>query len=136
MMKDKKNFQGSAFWQIIFPALVGILLTALLCVWIVLDGKPADISRFAEISTILLVIPVIIVSLLSFVILGFLIYLIQRMIIGIPPFTIRVLDFLDGIKSASDSISAAIVQPVISPLAILAGIRKLFSKKGTRFRIE
>jgi len=136
MDKEKKRSRGSEFWQIIFPALMGLILIGLLCALVVVGVNPVEITRFAEISTVLLVIPVVIISLLSFVILGLFIYLVQRLIIGIPPISTRILDFLDQIRTAVQKFSDTIIQQVINPAAIITAIRNLFIKKGTRYRVE
>jgi len=136
MEEKKKVSRGSEFWQIIFPALIGLALIGFLCVWVVIGVNPGELTRFAEISTVLLVIPVITLSLFSFIILGFLIYLVQRLIVGLPPVTIKILEFLDKVKGVVKKVSETIVQPVISPAAIATGIRNLFSKNGNRYRIE
>ena len=136
MDEEKKGSRGSEFWQIIFPALMGLILIGLLCAWVVVGVNPVEITRFAEISTVLLVIPVIIISLLSFVILGLFIYLVQRLIVGIPPISTRILGFLDQVKTAVQKVSDAIIQPILNPAAIIIAIRNLFIKKGTRYRVE
>lgn len=136
MAEKKKTSRGSEFWQIFFPTLVGLILIGLICAWIVVGVSPGNISRFAEISTVLLVIPVIFFSLFAFLLLGLLIYLIQRLIQVIPPFTTQVVEILEKIQQAVSNISELIVRPVIQPTSVITGIRNIFSKKGTRYRIE
>ncbi len=136
MAEKKKTSRGSEFWQIIFPGLVGLILVGLLCAWIVVAVSPGNISRFAEVSTVLLVIPVLFFSLFSLILLGLLIYLVQRIIRVIPPFTTRVVEFLEKIQEAVRKISEVIVKPVFQPTSVLTVIRNLFTKKGTRYRIE
>jgi hypothetical protein len=136
MTEKKKISRGSDFWQIIFPALVGLILVGLLCTWIVISVSPGNISRFAEISTVLLVIPVIFFSLFTFILLGLLIYLVQRMILVIPPFAAQVVEFLEKVQEFVHNFSESIVKPVIQPTSVILGIRNLFSKKKDRYRIE
>jgi hypothetical protein len=136
MAEKKKTSRGSEFWQIIFPGLVGLILVGLLCAWIVVAVSPGNISRFAEVSTVLLVIPVLFFSLFSLILLGLLIYLVQRIIRVIPPFTTRVVEFLEKIQEAVRKISEVIVKPMFQPTSVLTVIRNLFTKKGTRYRIE
>ena len=136
MDEKKKLSKGSEFWQIFFPGLAALILVGLACAWVVVGVNPGEIGRFAEISTVLLVIPVLIFSLLSFIILGLLIYLVQKMILGIPPYSARLLDFLTKLKSAVQKISDTFAQPVIRPMALISGIRSIFSKKDTRYRVE
>ena len=136
MAKKIKVTRGSEFWQIFFPALVGLILVGLLCAWVVISISPGNISRFAEISTALLVIPVLFFSLFAFILLGLLIYLVQRIIMVIPPFTTRVVEFLDKVQEIVHNISESIVKPVIQPTSVIMGIRNIFSKKNNRYRIE
>lgn len=136
MAEKKKTSRESEFWQIIFPGLVGLILVGLLCAWIVVAVSPGNISRFAEASTVLLVIPVLFFSLFSLLLLGLLIYLVQRIIRVIPPFTTRVVEFMEKIQEAVRKISEVIVKPAIQPTSVITGIRNLFTKKGIRYRIE
>ncbi len=136
MTGKKKATRGSDLWQIFFPTLVGLILVGLLCAWIVVAVSPGNISRFAEISTVLLVIPVLFFSLFSLLLLGLLVYLVQRIIQVIPPFTTQVVEFLEKIQEAVRKISEVIVKPVIQPSSMITGIRNIFAKKGARYRIE
>ena len=136
MTEKSKTTKGSEFWQIFFPTLVGLILVGLICAWIVVGVSPGNISRFAEISTVLLVIPVLFFSLFAFLLLGLLIYLVQRVIQVIPPFTTQAVEFLEKIKQAVQKISELIVKPVIQPTSVITGIRNIFSKNGNRYRIE
>ena len=136
MTEKKKNSRGSDIWQIFFPALVGLILIGTLCAWVVVGVSPGYISRFAEISTVLLVIPVLISAIFILLLLGLLIYLVQRLIQVIPPFTTRVVKFLEKIQEVVQKISDVIVKPVIQPASVITGIRNILAKKGPRYRIE
>jgi len=136
MAEKKLTPKGSEFWQIFFPALIGLILVGLLCTWIVLSVSPGNITRFSEISTVLLVIPVLFFSLFSFVLLGLLIYLVERLIRVIPPFTIQVVEILDKVQEFVHNISETIVKPIIQPTSTITAIRNIFSKRNNRYRIE
>jgi len=136
MAEKKKSSRGSEFWQIIFPALAGLILIGLLCAWVVVSASPGSLSRLAEISTVLLVLPIILVSSLAFLLLGGLIYLVQRLIQAIPPLTGKAVDFLRKIQSGIRGVADFIVKPVIQPSALLTGMRSIFSRKNTRYRVE
>ena len=111
MAEKNSSPKGSEFWQIYFPALLGLIFIGLICAWVVIGVSPANVTRMAEISTVLLVIPVLIFSLLNFVLLGLLIYLVQRMIQALPPFTSRILDLLEAVRNWVEKFSELIVQP-------------------------
>ncbi|MCK4800679.1 MAG: hypothetical protein KAS84_01705 [Anaerolineales bacterium] len=127
---------GSSFWQIIFPALIGFIIILLICVWLVINISPGNLSRFAEISTVLLVLPVLFFSLIIMLILAAAVILVIRLIRGIPPITNQILEFLSKIQDGVRKISQLIVNPVIQPARILGGIRSLLIRKKSRYRIE
>jgi hypothetical protein len=102
----------------------------------VLNAGEGSISRWSEISTVLLVIPVLFLSLFPAAILVGLIVLVGKVYGAIPPVTQRILDFLNKIQSAIKKISKILVQPVIQPSALLGGLRNIISGKGSKYRIE
>ena len=136
MAEKKESPAGSSFWQIIFPAIAGTILILLVCVWVASGVGPGNISRFAELSTVLLILPVLLFSLIILVILGACVYLSVRMIRGLPPITSRIGEFLDKIRDGASRVSKFIVQPVIQPSAYLKGFKSIFSREKSRYRIE
>jgi ABC-type dipeptide/oligopeptide/nickel transport system permease component len=119
-MAEKKSPRGSEFWQIIFPTLVGAVLMLALGIWFGLTGSAGNISRFAHISTVLLSIPVFIVSLVFGLVLVGLIYLVGRLLGGIPPVAEKLLHFLDRIRDTAGRASRSVAKLVIEPTAKLA----------------
>jgi len=136
MAEKKKAPAGSPFWQIIFPTVVGTLLLLLLGIWIILYSSTGTVSRFAEISTVLLVIPVMFSSLLLFLILGGLIVLVLKIIRGLPAITEWILDKLEWFQTAARTISDTAAIPVVRPAAFLAGIRRIFAKENSDIQID
>lgn len=136
MEKRKEPAAGSGFWQIIFPTIIGTIVILLVCVWVVIDVGAGNITRFAELSTVLLVIPVLFFSLISLFVLGALIYLVVRLMHGLPSITSRILEFLEKIREVVGKISDFVVKPVIQPTAILRGIREVLPRKKSRYKIE
>ena len=136
MAEKRESPAGSSFWQIIFPAVGGTILILLICVWVVSGVGAGNISRFAELSTVLLILPVLFFSLIILVVLGACVFLSVRMIRGLPPITSRIVEFLDKIRDGVSKFSEIIVQPVIQPTAYLKGFRAIFSREKTRYRIE
>lgn len=130
MADNKRTRAGSTFWQITFPALIGSLIILMLGAWIVLESNPGTISRFAELSTVLLVIPVFFSSLLLLVVLGALIYLVLKIIGGLPSITGRILSVLEKIQHGAEVISKNIAKILIGPTVFLAGFRRKKSKEG------
>jgi len=136
MAEKKKVPAGSFFWQIIFPTIVGTLLILFVGIWIILYTNPGNVSRFAEISTVLLVIPVLFSSLFVLLLLGALIILVIKIIQGLPSITGWILDKLEWIRKTVQTVSENAVVPVVRPAAILAGIRRAFSKNNADIQID
>jgi len=128
-MDEKKDSPaGSGFWQIVFPSLVAAIAIILVCVLVVLDAGNENISRFSEISTVLLVLPVFFFSLIVLIILGACIILVSRLMGWIPPFTQRILEFLVKVQEVVKKLADIVAQPIIRPSALLGGFRNLISK--------
>jgi len=136
MAEKKKAPAGSSFWQIIFPALVGALLLLLVGIWVILYTSPGNISRFAEISTVLLVIPVLFSSLLLMLLMGAFIVLVIKIIQGLPTITGWILDKLERVQKGVRVVSENAAGPVIRPLVLLAGIRRIFTKDKPEVQID
>ena len=136
MTEKKKAPRGSFFWQIMFPTLVGTLLILFVGVWIILYTSPGTISRFAEISTVLLVIPVIFSSLFWLLLFGALIALVIKIIQGLPSIAEWILDKLERIQKGIQTVSETAVMPVVRPAALFAGIRRIFSKGDSDIKID
>ena len=120
MAEKRKSPQGSEFWQIIFPTLVGATMIFGLGIWFGITGSTGSLARFAEISTVLLVVPTGLAVLLMGLLLGGAAYLFGRLIEGIPPLTGKVLDFLEKIRAGVKQVSSAAARLVIEPAAVLA----------------
>jgi hypothetical protein len=136
MAEKKGSPAGSSFWQINFPAVIGLIIIFLICVWVAMNISPGNLSRFAEISTVLLVLPVVFFSLIIMLILAAAVILVIRLIRGIPPITRQILEFLSKVQDGVKKISQMIVNPVIQPTGLLEGIRSLIISKKSRYRSE
>ncbi|RLD07359.1 MAG: hypothetical protein DRI65_04855, partial [Chloroflexota bacterium] len=136
MAEKKKAPAGSFFWQIIFPTLIGTLLLLLLGIWIILYTSPGNVSRFADLSTVLLVITVLFSSLLVMLLLGALIALVIKIIQGLPSITGWILDKLEWVQKSVQAISEIAAVPVVRPAALLAGIRRIFTKDNSEVQID
>jgi len=128
MAEKNKSPRGSDFWQILFPTLLGAVLILALGIWFGLTASSGNLSRFAEISTALLVIPVCMAALLFALVLVGLIYLVSKLIQGIPPITVWMLEILDKIRAGAELGSRSLARLVIEPAAILA----VFQRKRDR----
>jgi len=136
MAEKKESPAGSSFWQIIFPAAAGTIFILLICIWVASGVGTENISRFAELSTVLLILPVLFFSLIILVVLSAFVVLSVRMIRGLPPITSRIVEFLNKIRDGVSRFSEIIVQPVIQPTAYLKGFKSIFSREKPRYKIE
>ncbi|MEJ2413204.1 MAG: hypothetical protein P8Y34_09475 [Anaerolineales bacterium] len=124
-MEEKKKYPaGSNFWQIILPTSLGAVLIVLAGLWFVLSAGPGNVSRFAEISTVLLVIPVLFFSLLIGLILAGMIYAITKIMDWIPRMTAPVLTILEKIRQAAGMVSKNSARMVIEPASWMAGFKR------------
>ncbi|HAV78760.1 MAG TPA: hypothetical protein DCX53_15530 [Anaerolineae bacterium] len=117
--------------QIILPVLLTMLLVIALIVIINVaifrDG--VDVGRWAAVSTIWIVIPIMIGMLIFLVFLGGLIYLIGRLLNITPTYTGHAQDFIykvaDYIKRGAD----AVIKPIIGLEGFIAKMNAFFGRK-------
>ncbi|MFN2111799.1 MAG: hypothetical protein ACK2TT_01645 [Anaerolineales bacterium] len=124
MVEKKKQPAGSNFWQVIFPTSLGAVLVILIGAWFVFYSSSGNVSRFAEISTVLLVIPVYIIALVVGLVLVGLIYLVTRIMGWIPGAADPILKALDKIRQGASLLSKTSARVVIEPASWAAGIRR------------
>jgi len=117
-------------WQIILPiVLVALLIVALIVLINVATFRDGgDVARWAAISTIWIVAPIMIGLLIFTVLLGGLVYLMKRLLNITPTYTGMAQDYVylavSYIKRATD----ALVQPVLQLNGILASLIAFFEK--------
>ena len=117
-------------WQIILPVVLTSLLFIALIVLINIatfrDG--GDVGRWAAVSTIWIVIPIMLGMLIFLALLVGLVYLMKRLLDITPTYTGMAQDYVHiaagYIKRAAD----AVVKPVLQLNGILAGITAFFER--------
>ena len=125
-----KRHRKQVMRQIILPmVLTSVLFIALIVLINVATFRDGgDVGRWAAISTIWIVIPIMIGLLIFIAILGGLVYLMQRLLNITPTYTSLAQDYVylaEGyIKRAAESI----VKPVVQLNGILASILAFFEK--------
>jgi len=100
------------FWQIILPLIVALTLLVTGAVFVVIGGD-SQARLWADISTIWLVAPVLILALLGLVVLGFLVYAVARLLKATPRFTSKAQDFDRRISSGTRQAPDTSVKPVL-----------------------
>ena len=136
MEEKRKNPAGSPFWQIAMPIILGVILIVMLGVWTVLSVSPGNVSRFAEISTVLLLIPYMGLSLIGALLLVGLIVLTIKIIAGLPTYTRKILEFVDRVNATVKRVSDAAVAPVIRPAAFLSGLKGIWRREEKEIDID
>jgi len=126
-----KRHRKQLVWQIILP----IVLTALLIVALIVIINIAtfrdngDVARWAAVSTIWIVIPIMIGMLIFLALLVGLIYLMMKLLNITPTYTSLAQDYVykaEGyIKRAAD----AVVKPVLQIEGLRASIKAVFGRK-------
>ena len=117
--------------QIILP----VVLAALLCIAMVVlvniatfrdDG---DVARWAAVSTIWIVLPIMIASLIFFVLLAGLIYLLAQLLGIVPVYTDKAQDFVRMVSLRVRRAADMSVQPIIYLDGIGASIKAFLGRK-------
>ena len=117
--------------QIILPVVIAALLFVALIVLINVATfrDNGDVARWAAISTIWIVIPIMVASLIFLLVLGGLVYLMKRLLNITPTYTGLAQDFVHKLAIRIRLAADAVVKPVIFVDGIGASINKLLGRK-------
>lgn len=117
-------------WKIIFPVVLSVVLCIAMIVLINVATfrNGGDVARWAAVSTIWIVVPIIIGMLIFFVLLAGLVYLMYRLLSITPTYTGLAQDYVHKaaiyVKRGAD----AAVKPIINLNGILASISAFFER--------
>ena len=125
-----KRHRKQLVWQIILPVvLTSILIVALIVLINVATFRDGgDVGRWAAISTIWIVIPIMLGLLIVTALLGGLVYLMQKLLNVTPTYTSLAQDYVYLAEGYIKRASEAIVKPVLQFNGILASINAFFEK--------
>jgi hypothetical protein len=125
-----KRHRKQLVWQIIMPVVLTSLLLIALIVLINIatfrDG--GDVGRWAAISTIWIVIPIMLGLLIVLALVGGLVYLMQKLLNVTPTYTGMAQDYVYLAQGYIKRATEAIVKPVLQLNGILASIIAFFEK--------
>jgi hypothetical protein len=117
-------------WQIILPmvltALLFIALIVLINIATFRDG--GDVARWAAISTIWIVVPIMIGLLIVLALLGGLVYLMMKLLNVTPTYTSLAQDYVYLAVGYIKRATEALVKPVLQINGILASLNAFFEK--------
>jgi len=125
-----KKHRKQLVWQIIFPMAMTVVLCIALIVLINIATfrDNGDVARWAAVSTIWIVIPIMIGLLIFLALVGGLVYLMFRLLDITPTYTGLAQDYVNKaavyIKRGAD----ALVKPVINLNGIFASINAFFER--------
>ena len=118
-------------WQIILPVVLTALLIVALIVLVNIAtfNQGGDVGRWAAVSTIWIIIPVMLAGLILLALIGAVIYLLARLLNIAPTYTGMAQDYVHKaagyIKRAAD----AVVKPILLLDGIGASIKAFFGRK-------
>jgi heme/copper-type cytochrome/quinol oxidase subunit 2 len=126
-----KRHRKQLAWQIILPMVLSVVLCIALIVLIGFatfrDG--GDVARWAAISTIWIVVPIMIGSLIVLALLGGLVYLMAKLLHIMPTYTALAQDYAHKAAGYIKRGADAVVKPVFFIDGLGASIRAFFGRK-------
>jgi hypothetical protein len=125
-----KAHRKQVIWQIIIPLALAIGVALVLAVLAGIAGTE-EVSIWADISVIFLVIPVIIVSLLLLLLLMFGVFGVGKALKIIPQYTYHAQEVISKIEQGICKVSDGTVQPFIRVRGISAALHALISTLGS-----
>jgi uncharacterized BrkB/YihY/UPF0761 family membrane protein len=113
------------FWQIMLPMLIGVLLVLTVAFLIIFTGpqSSSDLSRWADVSTIWLILPSLFITLIFLIILSSFVYLITVVLRITPRYALIVQLYFEIAKHKVSYYSNRITQPIIKTKGIWAVVR-------------
>ncbi|MEW6084739.1 MAG: hypothetical protein AB1607_09105 [Chloroflexota bacterium] len=126
-----KRHRREMVWQIILPVALTALLIVVLIVLINIAtfNQGGDVGRWAAVSTIWIVIPVMVAGLILLALLGALVYLMKRLLGITPTYTGIAQDFVHKAAAYIKRGTEMAVKPVLFLDGIGASIKAFFGRK-------
>ncbi len=118
-------------WKIIFP----VVLSSVLCIGLVVLINIAtfrsggDVQRWADISTMWIAIPIMVLLLVVFALLGGIVYLLTKLLNIAPPYTAMVQEFFYKIEGYARRGADAAAEPFIFIDSIGASINRFLGRQ-------
>ena len=126
-----KRHRKQLAWQVILPVVLAAILMVGLIVLIVFATfrDNGDVGRWAAISTIWIVIPVMVAGLILFIILGGIVYLLKYLLNIAPVYTGQAQDFAHLLAGYIKRMADATVKPIFFVDGIGASINRFLGRK-------
>jgi hypothetical protein len=118
----RSKHRREVLWQITVPATIVILMLVILS-WLFWNAQPGKQSQWADISVIMMTIPMLLVALITVVIQAASIYALVRLIKVLPVYSFRGFNLLVMIGWKAGTIEDKIVRPFVEVRAFKASVR-------------
>lgn len=124
----RRAHRREVWWQIVLPLLLGVILAAA-ALFNLVTGRVGNVQNAAELATIFLTIPVMIIGVLFFILTVFLIFAVGRVMHWIPAQTFKVQQLAD--KASLQTIRSAnlLAGPLLFIDSWVSAIRTIFRKR-------
>jgi FtsH-binding integral membrane protein len=126
-----QNHRRQFWWQVFLPMFLAVLIIVAVAVLVGMAtfGENGDSPRWAAISTIWLVIPIMAFGLLFLAILLGFIYLLAQALKVTPPYTAKAQYYVNRGASEAKRFSDLATKPVLFIEGIKASLRAIFGRK-------
>ncbi len=126
----QRKHRQEVLWQISVPLAVGVLLVLLAAAGVIYAGATGRgaVDRWASISTIWLILPMLFVTLLFTLLTAAFAYGIIYLIGVLPGYAHKVQDFFVLVESRVKKAADGVVEPALRVQSLLAGLRALRRK--------
>lgn len=126
-----KRYRTELAWQIILPVVISaILIVALIVLVNVATFRDnGDVGRWAAISTLWIVIPIMVAGFIFLIVLGGIVYLLKYLLQVTPIYTGQAQDFVHKVANYIKRVADATVKPVFFVDGIGASINRLVGRK-------
>ena len=115
-------------WQILVPIIVALILVIVASVAVAM-GCDASTSRWADASTIWIIIPLLVFAFISFIILGGIIYGMAKLLDITPIYTQKLTVLIRLAAEKIEDIADASAKPIFFAEGISASIKSFFRQK-------
>lgn len=115
------------FWQIIFPMLIGVLLVLVVSIIVLLSAthEATNLSRWADVSLIWLILPSLFFALLLLIFLGGVVYLVTVLLQITPRYACIIQNYFELGKYKVIQISHQITSPIVKGKSMWAVVRNV-----------
>jgi len=125
--RHRKQLTGQIILPVVFAALVCIASIVLVNIATFRDN--GDVARWAAVSTIWIVIPIMITSLIFLAVLVGLVYLLGKLLHITPTYTGKAQDFVHKLAIRIRLVADKLVKPVIFLDSVGASLNRLLGRK-------